>query len=125
MILTDTSVWIEFLKSHEPYFSQHRELLENRLVFTISPIFGELLQGVKSKSEKSIILEYWNYLPKIDETDLLVNAGIYSSENNLISKGVGLIDSALIVIALEHSAQIWTLDNKLNRIIPDKIKMRV
>jgi len=122
MIITDTSVWIEFFKSHEPYFSRHSELLENNQIIALSPIFGELLQGVKTSSEKSIILEYWNYLHKIDETDLFIKAGEYSLENHLISKGVGLIDASIIVAAFDYSFFIWTLDDKINRLLPKEIR---
>jgi len=122
MIITDTSVWIEFFKSHEPFFSRHSELLENNQVIALSPVFGELLQGVKLNSEKSIILEYWYYLPKIDETNLFIKAGDYSLENHLISKGVGLIDSSIIVTALEYGCTIWTLDEKINRLLSSKIR---
>jgi predicted nucleic acid-binding protein len=125
MILTDTSIWIEFLKSHEPIFTRLRDLLERREVITISPIFGELLQGVKNRNEKSIILEYWKYLPKIDESELFIKAGEHSSENNFISKGVGLIDACIIIAASENNIIIWTLDEKINRLLNQKMKYKV
>jgi len=52
MIIPDTSVWIEFLKGNEPYFSQLKELLERNEVMGVECIFGELLQGAKNSRER-------------------------------------------------------------------------
>jgi len=115
MIIPDTSIWIEFFKFHHPYFDQLKDYLEKHEILAISPIFGELLQGVKNTKEKKIILEYWNHLAKIDETDLMIKAGEYSFEKKLISNGVGIIDVCIIVSAIENNAVIWTLDEKLKK----------
>ena len=117
MIIVDTSIWIEFFKTNEPYFSSLRLLLEKREIIALSPIFGELLQGAKTKKEKATILEYWKYLPKITEDELLIMAGQYSFENKFIPKGVGLIDACIVVAAIESSSNIWTLDEKLKRVL--------
>ena len=117
MIIPDTSIWIEFFKSHEPYFGKLKDYLEKHEVIAISTIFGELLQGVKNINEKKIILEYWNYLPKSNENDLLIKAGEYSFENKYISKGVGIIDASIVVSAIENNAVVWTLDEKLKRVL--------
>jgi predicted nucleic acid-binding protein len=117
MIIPDTSVWIEFFKAHDPWFPRLRMLLERQEVLALSVIFGELLQGARSKREKSVLLQYWQSLPKIDETGLMIKAGIYSQEHKLVSAGVGLIDACLIAAAIETSSAIWTLDEKLNRVL--------
>ena len=93
------------------------ELIESRKIITLGCIFGELLQGVRSKREADIILEYWTYLPKIDETDLWVQAGRLSFDEKCFSKGIGLIDCAIAVSAKENSYKIWTLDKKLLSIL--------
>ena len=120
MILPDTSIWIEFFKSHDPYFTKLKDYLERREVIAISPIFGELLQEVRNINEKRVILEYWNYLPKTDETNLLIKAGEYSLENRFIAKGVGIIDASIVVTAMENRAVVWTLDKKLNKVLGKK-----
>jgi predicted nucleic acid-binding protein len=121
MIIADTSIWIEFFKAHEPYYIHLRSLLEKREVCALSPIFGELLQGVKSKNEKRIILQYWEYLPTYEDHDLLIKAGDYSFENKFIAKGVGLIDASIIFTAIENNFKIWTLDNKLQKVIKKEL----
>ncbi|MDR3170620.1 MAG: hypothetical protein LBU17_03210 [Treponema sp.] len=60
MIILDTSVWIEFLKKHEPYFSIISSLLAQREILAVECVFGELLQGIKTDEEQNIILQYSN-----------------------------------------------------------------
>jgi predicted nucleic acid-binding protein len=122
MIVIDTSVWIEFLKQNPLYASKVNEMLENREVLAVEFIFGELLQGVKNKREKRIITDYWKSLPKCSQENVWIEAGNYSSENKLFSKGIGLIDCAIIVSARKHQAKIWSLDKKLNNILEEEEK---
>jgi predicted nucleic acid-binding protein len=122
MIVIDTSVWIEFLKQNPLYVPTITVLLENREVLAVEFIFGELLQGVKNKREKRIITDYWKSLPKCSQENVWIEAGNYSSENKLFSKGIGLIDCAIIVSARKHQAKIWSLDKKLNNILEEDEK---
>ncbi|HOV64795.1 MAG TPA: PIN domain-containing protein [Spirochaetia bacterium] len=118
MIIIDTSVWIEFLKGGQSYSSAVKVLLEQREVLAVECIFAELLQGAKTDRERTIILSYWNHLPKIEDPGLLIEAGLYSGQTRLLDKGVGLIDALILICALKSGAKIWTLDNKFAKIIP-------
>lgn len=117
MIIVDTSIWVEFLRNNSLYFSAVQELLENQNVLTIECIFAELIQGAKDKRERDIILSYWNNVPKVEIENVYINAGIFSSENKLISKGIGLIDSVIIISSNHYKAKVWTLDKKLQRVL--------
>ncbi|MEE9315780.1 MAG: PIN domain-containing protein, partial [bacterium] len=92
MIVVDTSVWIEFFKGNAPIFPKLKELVEMRQVIACECVFGELLQGARTKRERSILNEYWENLPKVDEHNIWIEAGTFSSEKKIQSKGVGLID---------------------------------
>ena len=116
-IIVDTSIWIEFLKGNSLFFSYLQDLLENQNVLVIDCIFAELLQGAKDKRERDVILSYWNNLPKVDIIDIYINAGIYSSEHKLASKGIGIIDSVIIISCHHYKAKIWTLDKKLQNML--------
>jgi len=122
MISLDTSVWIEFFKAHPPYFEIIRELIEGQQVLAVECIFGELLQGARNNREREVIGDYWDNLPKAEKGDVWIEAGIYSSENKLISKGIGLIDSVIIITSQKNNATLWTLDIKLNSVLPEKLK---
>jgi predicted nucleic acid-binding protein len=117
MIIVDTSVWIEFLKGNEPVFHRMQTLLENREIIALEPVFGELLQGAKNKRERQVIIDYWKNTPRIDESELWIVAGLYAGEKKLFAKGVGLIDSYIIVASLKTNARVWTLDEKLNKVL--------
>lgn len=113
MILPDTSIWVEFLRGHQPYFDQVSDLLDNGEVAALSPIFGELLQGTKTDGERSTILGFWYNPPHLPEHGLFLRAGAESGRNNWMDKGVGLIDSVIIVAARETASFVWSLDKKL------------
>ena len=117
MILIDTSVWIEFFRKKEPYFTELRELIESSEVLVHEIVFGELLQGCKSKSEEKFILDYWENLNKITSGGSFIEAGKLSFSHKLIDKGIGLIDSVLISQVKNRKVKIWTLDKKILKIL--------
>jgi hypothetical protein len=117
MIIVDTSVWVEFLKGYQPYFLRLSKLLEEGQVLAMECIFGELMQGAKNKHEREIIKEYWLNLPKYSEQGIFLKAGLESGKNKWFGKGLGLIDSAIIIMARETGSTIWTLDKKLRLIL--------
>ena len=113
MIIADTSIWIEFFKAKQPYFSILSDLIENNQVLAVECIFAELLQGAKDVHERKTISDYWKNLPKFPEKHLFLNAGLEAGKNRWPDKGIGLIDSAVIIMARETQSNIWTLDKKL------------
>jgi predicted nucleic acid-binding protein len=122
MIILDTSIWIEHLRNNQRYFPRIRRLLENREVLAVECIFGELLQGIKNKSGKEIILNFWTYLPKENYENIIVQAGEYSAQNNLLDHGVGLIDVIILMHGIKSNSKIWTLDSKFLKIIPEELR---
>ncbi len=125
MIIVDTSVWIEFFRKNEPIHSGLEDKLNRSEVIGIECVFGELLQGCVRENEIETIKVYWKNLPKIDESDVWIEAGEYSGRNNLISKGIGLIDSVIFLLAIRAKSQIWTLDKKLLKLLDKKIVFRL
>jgi predicted nucleic acid-binding protein len=113
MIIPDTSVFIEYFRRGEPYYSWLAKLMDGNRVMAMAGVFGELLQGAKNQKEQATILEYWRHLPKFPEQDLLINAGLESGKNRWSSRGLSLIDAAIIIHARETQSQVWTLDKKL------------
>ena len=125
MIIADTSVWIEFLRNNEPIHSILEDKLNRSEIIGIECVFGELLQGCASENEIETIKVYWKNLPKTDETGVWMEAGEYSGRNNLISKGVGLIDSVIFVLAKRAKSKIWTLDKKLLKLLDKEIAFKL
>ena len=121
MIILDTSVWIEHLKTNQDYYPKICKLLENMNVLAVECVFGKLLQGVKNKKEKEVILKFWEHLPKKRYEAIIIEAGEYSAKNKLLDHGVGLIDSIIIMHGIKSNAKIWTLDKKLLRVLPEEL----
>jgi predicted nucleic acid-binding protein len=124
MIILDTSIWIEFLKTHEPYFMVISKLSEQKDILAVECVFGELLQGVKNDTEQNIILNYWKHLPKIETAEIIIEAGLFSSKYKLLDKGVGLIDAIILTHGIRSQSKIWTLDKNFLQVIPEELKYK-
>ena len=117
MIVVDTSVWIDFFRGTNQQLNDKLELLiENNEVVALSCVFGELLQGVKNEIEEKTVLDFWHNLSKVDETNLFIEAGRSSTKYKLLNRGVGLIDSYILAVALKYNLSLWTFDKKLNEV---------
>jgi len=114
VILVDTSIWIDFFRKSSPAIDeQMTEYLTTGQVYSVSIVFGELLQGVRDDQEEKIILEYWKNLPLVDEKNLFIDAGRLSYQYKLFSKGVGLVDCYILAAAKRYQLEIWSLDKRL------------
>jgi predicted nucleic acid-binding protein len=118
MMIADTSIWIEFLRQHQPIAGQLESFLEAQDILASEVVFGELLQGARDEAERELLRTYWNALPKCDETGIWIEAGQRSSNERFITKGVGLIDVSLLILAERMNAKLWTLDQRLKQITP-------
>ncbi len=112
-IILDSSVWFEYFKRNDPYFMEVQAQLNMLNIKIIDPVIGEILQGALNKNEVNFIREHIQYVPKIELGNLFEKAGMYSFENKLISKGIGLIDACLIYATIETNSLLWTLDKKI------------
>jgi predicted nucleic acid-binding protein len=122
MIILDTTVWIEYLKNNQEYYSVISALLERKEILAVECVFGELLQGVKNEYEEAIILNYWKYLPKKKYVNIVIEAGKCSSANKLLDKGVGLIDAIILLQGIKSNSKIWTIDKKFQKILPKELQ---
>lgn len=112
-ILVDTSVWIEYFRRNEPYFSQLEKILLAGEITTLPVIFAELLQGAKNKREREILTMMFSGLHAFPSENSWTEAGEFASVHQLSSKGIGLIDAFIFLLAKNNDCYIWTLDKKL------------
>ena len=111
MVLVDTSVWIDHLRSSNASLVH---LLEQNLV-TIHPmIIGELACG--NLRHRQQLLSLWQNLPHTTEASH--QETLYCLEqNNLMGKGVGFIDLHLLASTLlSPNTSLWTNDRRLQKI---------
>jgi predicted nucleic acid-binding protein len=116
-VVFDTSVWIEYFKANPDFFGPCQQLLEGRSVYAMDIIFAELVQGARGRRELSVIGGYYESLPRLHNGGLIYEAGLFSQQEKLISKGVGLIDAIIIYGVMKHSLQLWTLDKKIMKFL--------
>lgn len=111
MILVDTSVWIDHLRSPE------RALLEQlraNNVVTHPIVVGELACG--NLPDRTMFLRHMDAMPEIREgTHREVRDLIESAR--LMGRGIGLMDAHLLYSVLrQEGTLLWTRDERLNRI---------
>jgi len=110
MILVDTSVWIEHLRTGS---NELQELLDDGQVVCHPFIVGELACGnLKNRSE---ILTLLQDLPMAScaENDEIIP---FIDKYNLMGKGLGYIDMHLLLSASITRIPLWTLDKRLHEI---------
>ena len=115
MILADTSVWIDHLRSGD---AEMQKQLNRGQIATHPFVTAELALG--SLKDRARILALFDLLPQlpvanIDEVRAMIEA------RRLYGLGIGLIDAHLIAsIFLTSSTLLWTRDKQL-RAVADKL----
>ena len=110
MILADTSIWIDHLRSGNPEMRKH---LNNGHIVIHPFIIAELALG--SLKERTKTLALLDLLPQVrvaqlSEVRLMIEA------RRLYSLGIGPTDAHLIAsVFLNPSALLWTRDKRLRK----------
>ncbi len=108
MILADTSVWVDHLRSGDARLAA---ALDRGIVVMHPFVVGEIACG--SLSDRAMILELLQNLP------LAVVAGSdevlgFIERHQLHGKGIGYVDVHLLAaVALTAGAKLWTRDKRL------------
>ncbi|MDD5258756.1 MAG: type II toxin-antitoxin system VapC family toxin [bacterium] len=109
MILADTSIWIAHLRHGNARLEQ---LLNDGEIACHSFIIGELACGnIRNRKEILSLLSTLPTVEHIDDEETL----LFIEKNNLMGKGLGLIDMYLLASALLSEVSLWTLDVKLKK----------
>ena len=108
MILVDTSVWIDHLRSGEPALAT---ALEGGQVFMHPFVLGELACGnLKNRREVLRLLEDLPAVPTATEPEALE----FIERRALMGRGIGYIDvHVLASTVLADGARLWTRDRRL------------
>jgi predicted nucleic acid-binding protein len=108
VILVDTSVWIDHLRSGEPLLVA---VLEGARVMMHPFVLGELACG--NLANRSEVLELLGGLPAAP-TATDPEALEFIERRTLMGQGIGYIDVHLLAsIALSGDARLWTRDRRL------------
>ena len=107
MILVDTSIWINHLRTPSKGLIQ---LLDLEQVLTHPFVVGEAACGYLANRKE--IISLFLALPsarKVDDDELL----FFVERHRLMGRGLGIVDMHLLASAQIESASIWTNDNNL------------
>lgn len=108
MILVDTSVWVDHLRSGVP---QLVDLLNRSAVVMHPFVVGELACG--SLRNRSALLTLLQDLPSAT-TATDIEALAFIERRSLHGKGIGYVDVHLLAsVALTDGAALWTRDKRL------------
>jgi len=108
MILVDTSVWIDHLRSGDENLV---ELLNHGQVLMHPFVLGELACGnLASRAEVLGLLKQLPQSAVASEDEVLA----FIEKRGLMGRGIGYVDMHLLAaVALECSARLWTRDKRL------------
>ncbi len=111
MILVDTLVWIDHLRSHDDTLAS---LLNNSQVLMHPHVSGELACG--NLANRAEVLHLLAALPQITAA-FDAEVQFFIEQRSLMGKGIGYIDAHLLAaVALDGSAKIWTRDKQLHQV---------
>ncbi len=114
MILVDTSVWIDHLRSGNRRLA---DLLNRVAVATHPMVIGELACG--NLNNRALFLSLIKSLPVVD-LPTHDEVFFFIDQHNLMGRGIGCIDAHLMAsVALTSDCLLWTLDKRLNSIARD------
>ena len=111
MILVDTSIWIDHLRTSGDLLSKR---LNAGRVLTHPFVIGELALGEMRR--RDAILDALSNLPR---AELATDAEVLSFINgqSLFGRGIGYVDAHLLAsVRLTAGARLWTRDNRLRSV---------
>lgn len=110
MILVDTSVWVDHLRSGSTILAS---LLRREQVLTHPFVIGELACGaIRNRDE---ILAHLLTLPRAtvpDDGEVLT----FVETRQMFGRGIGWVDAHLLASAMLSHARLMTLDRRLARL---------
>ena len=114
MILVDTSIWIDHLRSGSPELTT---LLQDGVVCTHDFVIGELACGnLRNRTEVLGLLQSLPRLAAATADEVM----FFIEQKQLMGRGVGYVDAHLLAAAVMHGARLWTKDRRLKTIAEEK-----
>jgi predicted nucleic acid-binding protein len=117
-ILPDTCAWIDFFRGKDsPLTVAVEQSLLHAETVTCGVVVMELLQGVKSSREESLILNAFQALTHLEMTrDLWIKAGKLAARMRQQGQILPLSDIIIAVTALEYGCAVLTIDRHFETI---------
>lgn len=107
MILVDSSIWVDHLRSDEPRL---RQLLERGLVLGHPWVTGELALGHLAQRREVLGL-----LARLPAATVAMPEEVlgFIERHELMGRGIGYVDVQLLASTSLSAARLWTRDRRL------------
>jgi len=110
LVLADTSIWVRHLRYGEKHLIK---LLELGVIACHPFIIGELACGsLKNRQEIIQLLEDLPVVDVLEHSEVM----IFIETNNLMSKGIGYVDTHLLGSSILSNIPLWTYDKSLDKV---------
>lgn len=111
MILVDTSVWIDHLRTGDDDLAA---LLNGNQVLMHPFVLGEMACGnLRNRKEVLVLLKDLPRSPVATDDEVL----LFIERHALMGKGIGYVDAHLLAAtALDGSSRLWTRDQRLRKV---------
>lgn len=110
MILVDTSIWIDHLRTGNPALAS---LLEAGQCCCHPFVIGELACGsLGRRGEILRLLQSLSSLSAATDAETL----FFIEQHRLMGRGIGYVDVHLLAATAIHAARLWTRDKRLGDI---------
>jgi predicted nucleic acid-binding protein len=124
-LLPDTCAWIDFFRGTPTPLAAalERGVLQGE-VLTCGVVVMELLQGVRSPREETMILNAFEALTNLEMTrDLWAAAGRLAARLRVEGHNVPFSDIVIAALALQHNCAVLTVDRHFE-LIPNLVIVR-
>lgn len=111
MILVDSSVWIDHLRTGDDDLAA---LLNGSQVLMHPFVLGEMACGnLRNRKEVLVLLKDLPRSPVATDDEVL----LFIERHALMGKGIGYVDAHLLAAtALDSSSRLWTRDQRLRKV---------
>ncbi len=118
--LVDTSVWIEFFRKKQPWYSRVAGWIDEDSICCNGLIYAELLQGAKTEKEIKTLKEFLHVFEFLkDSPELWEEAGILSYRLKRKGKTVGLADCYIAMLAHKYRVTLVTTDKHFKTLVAE------
>jgi predicted nucleic acid-binding protein len=124
-VLPDTCAWIDFFRGTEsPLTAAVARSLQQAETVTCGVVIMELLQGVKTSREESLILNAFAALPHLEMSrELWAEAGRLAARLRTMGQTLPFSDIVIASLALQQHCTLLTVDRHFD-LIPGVITTR-
>ena len=117
-VLPDTCIWIEFFRDGRSKAAEKMDrLLQTSSLYTCGPVLYELLQGIRSSSEKSAVLDNLSGVEYVEMTrDTWIAAAALSQELRASGTTIPFSDIIIAALCMQYKLAICSEDSHFRSI---------